>query len=66
MAMPRVTLDLSVEELKAFILQLPVPELLTLLDAMEDRAETVAMMQVAETGFKEWNEEGEDIYDAAA
>jgi hypothetical protein len=31
---------------------------------MEARAETVAMMQLAETGFREWTEPGEDIYDA--
>lgn len=64
--MPRVTLDLSVEEIKALIFQLPARELLTLVDAVEERAETVAMMQLAETGFREWNEEGEDIYDAEA
>lgn len=64
--MPRVTLDLSVEEIKALVFQLPAQELLALVDAIEDRAETVAMMQLAETGFQEWNEEGEDLYDAKA
>lgn len=62
--MPQVMLDLSVEEVKALILQLPAQELLTLVDAIEERVETVAMMQLSETGFKEWNEEGEDIYDS--
>jgi len=35
-------------------------------DAIEARAETVVMMRLAETGFQEWNEEGEDIYNAEA
>jgi len=60
--MPRVTLEVSVEELKALILQLPPQEFLTLVDAIEERAETVAMMQLAETAFREWGEAGEDIY----
>jgi hypothetical protein len=64
--MPRVTLDLSVEEIKTLIFQLPAREFLTLVDAIEERVQTVAMMQLAETGFREWNEEGEDIYDAKA
>ena len=64
--MPQVTLDMSMEDIKALIFQLPAQELLTLVDAIEERAETVAMMRLAETGFREWNEEGEDIYDADA
>jgi len=64
--MPQVTLDLSLEEIKALILQLPAGELLALVDAIEERVETGAMMQLAETGFEEWNEQGEDIYDAQA
>ena len=62
--MLQVTLDLSVEKVKALILQLPAQELLMLVDAIEERVETVAMMQLAKTGFEEWNEEGEDVYDA--
>jgi hypothetical protein len=62
--MPQVMLDLSVEEVKALILQLPAQELLTLVDAIEERVETVTMMQLSETGFEEWSEEGEDIYDS--
>jgi hypothetical protein len=62
--MLQVTLDLSVEKIKALILQLPAQELLTLVDAIEERVETVAMMQLADTGFEEWNEEGENVYDA--
>ena len=64
--MPRVTLEVGIEELEALIFQLPAHELLTLVDAIEERAETVAMMQLAETAFREWGNAGEDIYDAKA
>jgi len=43
--MPQVTLDLSLEEMKTLILQLPPQELLTLVEALEARVETLAMMQ---------------------
>jgi len=55
---------LTVEELKNLIFQLPPKDLVALVDAIESRAETVAMMQLAETAFREWDEAGEDIYDA--
>jgi len=62
--MLQVMLELSVEKVKALILQLPAQDLLTLVDAIEERVETVAMMQLADTGFEQWNEEGEDVYNA--
>lgn len=58
--------NISLDEIKSIIFQLPTQEFFTLVDAIEARAETIAMMQLAETGFQEWNEEGEDIYDAEA
>ena len=61
--MPQVTLEISTEELKALILQLPPEDLLTIADEVEDRAETIAMMKLSESAFEEWNEPGEDIYD---
>ena len=64
--MPQVTVDVSVEDIKIMIFQLPIQEFMMLVDAIEERAETASMMQLAETGFREWNEEGEDIYDAEA
>jgi len=64
--MPRVTLEVSLEELKALILQLPVQEFLTLADSIQERVETLSMMQLSETAFREWGEAGEDIYDAKA
>ena len=35
--MPQVTLEISTEELKALILQLPPEDLLTIADEVEDR-----------------------------
>ncbi len=64
--MPRLTVDLSMEEIKGLLFQLPPKDFLSLADVIEERAETLAMMQLAETGFREWNEEGEDLYDAEA
>ena len=62
--MPQVTLEISTEEVKALILQLPPEDLLTIADEVEDRAETIAMMKLSESAFEEWNEPGENIYDA--
>ncbi len=45
------------------ILQLPVRELAALMAEIEERLETVTMMELAETGFQEWNDPEEDIYD---
>ncbi|HXQ24449.1 MAG TPA: hypothetical protein VN812_22390 [Candidatus Acidoferrales bacterium] len=64
--MPQVRLKLTLGELKDMIFQLPAQDLLALAEAIESRAETVAMMRLAETGFREWNEAGEDLYDADA
>jgi hypothetical protein len=64
--MPHVTLNMTLEEIREIIFQLPSADFLALVDAIQDRADTVAMMQLAETGFAEWNEPGVDIYDADA
>ena len=64
--MPRVTMNISLQEIKALIFQLPAREFLSLADAVEERSETIAMMKLSETGFQEWNEIGEDIYDGQA
>lgn len=64
--MAQITLDMSIDEIKAIIFQLAPQELLALRDAIEERSETISMMSLAETGFMEWNEEGEGIYDAEA
>ena len=33
------------------------------MEDLEEKLETIQMMQLAETGFTEWNDEEEDIYD---
>ncbi|TVP61260.1 MAG: hypothetical protein EA343_14755 [Nodularia sp. (in: Bacteria)] len=57
-----MTITPSMEEIKIMIFQLPVEELITLISEIEERLETVTMMQLAETGFQEWNDPEEDIY----
>lgn len=52
----------TIEEIKALIFQLPIQEQITLIEDLEERLETLTMMQLAETGFSEWNEPEEDIY----
>lgn len=58
-----MALNPKVEEIKAMIFQLSAPELVALIVDIEQRVETVTMMQLAETGFQEWNDPQEDIYD---
>jgi hypothetical protein len=62
--MPHLNLDMSTEEIKALIRQLPPRELLEIAEEIETRAQTIEMMQLAETSFTEWDEPGEEIYDA--
>ncbi|GAX34238.1 hypothetical protein [Nodularia sp. NIES-3585] len=57
-----MTITPSIEEIKTMIFQLPVEELITLISEIEERLETVTIMQLAETGFQEWNDPEEDIY----
>ncbi|MBD1929578.1 hypothetical protein H6F74_25545 [Trichocoleus sp. FACHB-90] len=61
-----MTSNQNVEEIKAMIFQLPVEELVALMADIEKRVETVTMMQLAETGFQEWNDPEEDIYNDEA
>ena len=56
----------SLDEIKSQILHLSAGDVLDLLEMIEKRAETISMMKIAETGFREWNEAAEDIYDAEA
>jgi prevent-host-death family protein len=48
------------------ICQLSVEEIAVLIAAIEERVETVKMMQLAETGFDEWHDPEEDIYNEQA
>ncbi len=53
----------TLEEIKQMIFQLPIKEQITLMEDLEEKLETIQIMQIAETGFTEWNDEEEDIYD---
>ena len=64
--MPGINSNMNLEEIKNIIFRLPTREFLTLADAIDKRAETIAMMKLAESGFREWREKGEDIYDEKA
>ncbi|MBD1921070.1 hypothetical protein H6F77_08200 [Microcoleus sp. FACHB-831] len=57
-----MTLNPSIEEIKAAIFYLAVSEIVALMADIEERVETARMMQLAETGFQEWNDREEDIY----
>lgn len=57
-----MTLNLTKEEIKAMIFQLPVEEIIALMADIEEKVENLTMMQLAETGFQEWNDPEEDIY----
>jgi hypothetical protein len=52
----------NIEEIKTIILQLPIEQILTLISEIEEKVTSIAMMQLAETGFQEWNDPEEDIY----
>ncbi len=64
--MEQTGVTLTVEEIKNFVYRLPLLEFIELADEMEEHAETLTMMRLAESGFAEWNEPGEDIYDHLA
>ena len=48
------------------IFQLPVEQIIALMADIEERVENLTMMQLAETGFAEWNAPEEDIYNDEA
>jgi len=50
-------------EVKQLLLQLPQSDLIELFEEMESKLETFEMMRLTESGFGEWLETGEDIYE---
>ena len=58
-----MTPTLTLEEIKQIIFQLPIQEQITLVEDLEEKLATTQMMELAETGFTEWNDDEEDIYD---
>ncbi|GAG52725.1 unnamed protein product [marine sediment metagenome] len=63
--MPQLKLDIKIDDIESLIFQLPAEQFIILAHAIIEKAETLGMMKLSETGFKEWNEKGEDIYDDA-
>lgn len=51
--MSNIMSNISLEEIKAILFQLPEQELLELVTDLEERLQTTAMMHLAETGFQE-------------
>ncbi|MBW4508110.1 MAG: hypothetical protein KME64_16585 [Scytonematopsis contorta HA4267-MV1] len=53
----------NVAEIKEMILQLPQKQILALISEIEEEIDWMAITQLAEMGFKEWNDPEENIYD---
>lgn len=62
--MIRIEAQPNIEEIKRLVFQLPVQDLMMLVAEIEERLSTTEMMQIAESGFQEWNDDDEAIYDA--
>lgn len=62
--MTQAKVPLSVEEIKSLVFQLPVHDLVNLIADIEERLQTTGMMKLSESGFQDWNDEEEDIYNA--
>lgn len=59
--MAQLTVNLDVDKIRELVFQLPPKDFIQLAREIEERLETFEMMQLAESGFGEWNEPGEDI-----
>ncbi|HIK11670.1 MAG TPA: hypothetical protein IGS52_15655 [Oscillatoriaceae cyanobacterium M33_DOE_052] len=57
-----MTSNITAAELKQIIFDLPLDDLIALDAEISEQIASKAMMQLAETGFQEWNELEEDIY----
>jgi len=53
----------NVKNLKDTLLKLPPKDLIDLFYDIKSRVETYEMMVLAESGFQEWLEPGEEIYE---
>lgn len=62
--MPQTEFPPRIEDIKHLISQLSQKDLLTLLVDIQEQLQTFEMMSIAESGFQEWNDPEEDIYDA--
>ena len=59
-------MNIKQEEIKAMILQFPVEEINELIAEIRKASEIAEFMKLAETGFTEWNDPEEDIYNVQA
>ena len=57
-----MTINMTVAEIKQIIFKWPLAELMALDEEISEKIATTEMMQLAETGFQEWNDPEEDIY----
>ncbi|MEI6445270.1 MAG: hypothetical protein WCO29_19620 [Nostocales cyanobacterium ELA583] len=55
-------MNIKQEEIKAMILQFLVEEINELIEEIKKVLEIKEFMQLAETGFDQWNDPEEDIY----
>jgi hypothetical protein len=60
--MPKVTIDVTVDEIRKLLPHLTPDQILKLDHEIHDYLETHMMMSVAETSFSEWADKEEDIY----
>jgi hypothetical protein len=60
--MPKVTIDVTVDEITKLLPHLSAVEILKLDHGIHEYLETHMMMSVAQTSFTEWEDEAEDIY----
>lgn len=64
--MPQTDTPPTIEQVKQLAFQLSAQDLLALLNDIQERLYSNEMMQIAESGFQEWNDPEEAIYDVAA
>jgi len=62
--MPKVTIDVTTEEIKKLLPQMTAEQILKLDHEIHEYLETHMMMSVAQTSSPEWKEKKEDIYSA--
>jgi len=60
--MPRVTIDVTVDEIKKLLSHLSPEQILKLDHEIHEYLETHMMMSVAQSSFAEWEDKEEDIY----
>jgi ABC-type lipopolysaccharide export system ATPase subunit len=62
--MPQTQVPPNVEEIKQLVFQLSPRDLLLLMTDIQEQLQTLDMTAIAESGFQEWNDPEEDIYNA--